>query len=226
MFLLVVLVLCSCKLFVASSSAIDVLFVLHDAGESYFSQPTMQDIEGVFTYAVLTLGEPANTIFDNYTQRVTLQDLGIDTANVTDGSDRGVLLDNSQVEMILKRFSPEVVVEGMVYAMQAQIGEAFKNKKMEKDIPIVSIYDSFSLFTKDSLAYEYFIFPTTTTTTSTASSKITECFFCAQEQTDELAKMIDTADYTKSIDSIVGTTTGSPTPKTGILKVLYSSGNN
>lgn len=104
----------------------DVLFVLHDAGESFGLQPVIDALLGNKTITgvtILTLGSPATTIYETYSEAVSLSDLGI-TTTVIDGQEGRVqLLPFSDMTTILGQWSVASVTCGMAYAMQAQICE-------------------------------------------------------------------------------------------------------
>lgn len=112
----------------AAASEVDVLFLLHDAGESLSVQRTIAVLAGSFQLAVFALGEPSITIFADAPNVTTLspRDLGI-TQRIVDGSERNATLEAADVSRVLARFgSPHVVVAGMAYEMQAQLARAFR----------------------------------------------------------------------------------------------------
>ena len=111
----------------------DYLFIAHDAGESNFMIPILAELKKRNTYnmTILCLGEPATSLFSNYEEAITLSDLGIDV-DIEDGtSDRSQKLTHHQMDTLLHQLKPKVVLEGMVYQMQAQIGQGFHMKKMK-----------------------------------------------------------------------------------------------
>lgn len=109
---------------------IDVLFLLHDAGESLSVQRTVASLAGSYRFAALCLGEPAITIFADALNVTTLApiDVGI-TQRIADGTERNATLGASDVSRVLARLGqagPKLVVAGMAYAMQAQLARAFR----------------------------------------------------------------------------------------------------
>ena len=107
----------------------DLLFIPHDAGESNFILPILDAFladtksANALNISILTLGKPATEIFQPYQDRVnvlSLSDLGIPII-VEDGtSDRAQLLTASELTMLTAQLNPCLVVEGMVYQMQAK----------------------------------------------------------------------------------------------------------
>ena len=104
----------------------DVLFVVHDAGESLGLQPVIDNLitnSRLTAVTLLTLGSPASTIYEAYPQAVSLSDLGI-TTDVVDGEEgRLQLLPVTDIDTMLNEMSVATITCGMAYAMQAQICE-------------------------------------------------------------------------------------------------------
>jgi hypothetical protein len=191
-----ILVLLVQALYVVST---DLLFIPHDAGESNFILPILDAFladtksANALNISILTLGKPATEIFQPYQGRVnvlSLSDLGIPII-VEDGtSDRAQLLTASELTMLTAQLNPCLVVEGMVYQMQAQIGASLHSSHAAY---IIGIYDSFSLWTNTTISSEYFV----------QSLAIDECFLCAKEQSAGVVQ--------DSGSTIQPTVTGSPT---------------
>lgn len=102
----------------------DLLFVLHDAGESLAVRRAVESLahDGTLNIAVLALGEPAHSLFDAMANISvsTLKQIGIST-RVSDGARRNATLSEIEVALLLAHFGrPSVVVTGMAYATQAQ----------------------------------------------------------------------------------------------------------
>jgi hypothetical protein len=137
------------------------LFVLHDAGESYMSLDPINSLvaQGIPT-SVLALGEPASTLFANLSFASTLSDIGINVS-IMDGTPqaRAQLLRPFDVDLVTSYFStngvPTVLCTGMVYAMEAQISLAFKS--LASPSYIVGLDDSFSLWSNNSLPARLFV---------------------------------------------------------------------
>ena len=114
----------------------DVLFVLHDAGESLFVMRALQTLAGEslggapLRIAVLALGEPAHSLFAGATN-VTVHTpamLGV-TTPIVDGYDRNATLSSIDQDLLLARLGrPSVVVVGTAYKMQAQLSAAFRSR--------------------------------------------------------------------------------------------------
>jgi hypothetical protein len=100
----------------------DVLFVLHDAGESLGLQTVIDELmhDEIYSILILSLGEPAIDIYSSYQNSITLSDLGI-YEDVEDGVDREYLLSNDEIQLLASELNSRTVVCGMAYAMQAQI---------------------------------------------------------------------------------------------------------
>ena len=156
-----------------TAASLDLLFIGHDAGECTFFKPVLDELllsrSPHYNVSILTLGEPATSIFMNYSQAVTLEALGV-YIDVQDGtSDRSQLLTESDIDVLVAQLQPRVVVEGMVYQMQAQLGAAFKASGSGsssspgkdpgdvKDVHVVGIFDSFALWDPSSMASVYFV---------------------------------------------------------------------
>jgi len=113
----------------------DVLFVLHDAGETFALQAPMRRLaaEGTAVLA-LVLGQPATDAircqgdFEGCDRlpSVSLLDFGVhvDILDGTDGRDQR--LNRGQLAKVAKALAPRLVITGMNYQMQLQLGEAFR----------------------------------------------------------------------------------------------------
>jgi len=138
---------------VTSSGECDYLFIVHDAGESNFLLPLVDDLN-TKNVKVLALGEPAISIFGDLC--LTPAELGVDT-QIIDGNDgRNQTLKENDVNQILNALSPvhEAVLTGMVFAMQAQLSSAF----LEAGSPrVIGVDDSYSLWSDDSILNTDFI---------------------------------------------------------------------
>ena len=138
---------------VTSSGECDYLFIVHDAGESNFLLPLVDDFN-TKNVKVLALGEPAISIFGDLC--LTPAELGVDT-QIIDGNDgRNQTLKENDVNQILNALSPvhEAVLTGMVFAMQAQLSSAF----LEAGSPrVIGVDDSYSLWSDDSILNTDFI---------------------------------------------------------------------
>jgi hypothetical protein len=141
-----------------ASLDVDYLFILHDAGESYFSQTTIDRLKSTdnsTTLSILTLGSPATDIFSTYKERITLNDIGIDTT-IIDGNDgRSQILSIDDLGIVVSYFNPKVVIEGMVYMMESQIGNEYKSLGFY----VVGLYNSFGLYNNTSIPCIDFIQP-------------------------------------------------------------------
>ena len=179
---------------------LDLLLIPHDAGESNFLRPVLDKLllffggqQQQYNISVLTLGEPATSIFANYSQAVTLADLGVQVQVQDGASDRSQLLNARDLQSVARQLQPRVVVEGMVYQMQAQLGSAFKiAADAGADVRVVGIFDSFALWDPSNFGSEYFVAP----------AAVDECFLCARQQQ---------AGVTATNTVVQPTVTGSPT---------------
>lgn len=102
----------------------NILFVLHDAGESLGLQPVIDQLilDNLFeNILILTLGSPSTSIFENYRESLTLSDVGV-SIHVLDGEGgREQVLSPEDLALILQVIPAKTVVCGMAYKMQAQI---------------------------------------------------------------------------------------------------------
>ena len=108
-----------------------IVFILHDAGESYGLKPVIDTLIRSESYetTIVPLGEPAIQIFENYSYNVmTLSEMGISTT-VIDGNEGReqelpisdvMKISNSLAEVMTTPWTG-LVVCGMAYAMQAQL---------------------------------------------------------------------------------------------------------
>jgi hypothetical protein len=147
----------------SSSTPTPMLFVCHDAGESFMALPPMQELlaEG-YPVTVLALGEPATTIFapggGSGVPAATLFDMGINVT-VADGTRaaRAQLLTPSDIAAVQRYYfsddGPRLVVSGTVYAMEAQLALALAPAY------IVGLDDSFALWSNESLPARLFVKP-------------------------------------------------------------------
>jgi len=114
----------------------DVLFVLHDAGETFALNATARLLlaRGV-NVRVLPLGQPATDVVfcaGHYAgcsplPATTLEELGV-YGDIVDGTaGREQVLRDEEVQRVAETLSPRVVVSGMNYAMQLQLGAAMKS---------------------------------------------------------------------------------------------------
>ena len=140
-----------------SAPPVDLLFVLHDAGESYALERTIDTLarDGGLRIAVLALGQPARDIFAGRANVSvhTPAELGV-TTRILDGeayaqtrsyaprahalsrvcvplscNSRNATLTDVDVALLLAHFGrPSVLVAGMVYKMQAQLARAFRSR--------------------------------------------------------------------------------------------------
>ena len=114
----------------ASSTSVDILFVLHDAGETYFIHDAMTQVASAgWRVGVLALGEPAHRICSAIPSIATRipSDLGV-RQKIADGRARNATLTAEGVSRVLANYQhPIVVVVGMAYVMQAQLAAAFRD---------------------------------------------------------------------------------------------------
>ena len=109
----------------------DLLFILHDAGESLAVRRTVEAFAAneSTSVAVLALGEPAHSMFAGAANVSvhTPASLGLHV-HIVDGAARNATLSEGAVAHILARLGrPPVVVAGMAYEMQAQLARAFRD---------------------------------------------------------------------------------------------------
>lgn len=162
MFSLVLALLLLLQLCLNSTAVVhvDYLWVLHDAGESYYSEPVIQDIlvnDPTKSLKILCLGEPSTSLFASLGEhQITLSDLGIDM-NVRDGTAyaRKQRLSPKDIDIITSAITSKKVITGTVYYMQAQIAGAYFQQDTTK--AVIGIYDSFSLYNVDSITNEDFV---------------------------------------------------------------------
>ena len=114
----------------------DVLFVLHDAGETLFVVEAIANLAASGNrIGVLALGQPAQTIcaaMPNVTTH-TPHSLGVHAA-IADGRERNATLTALEVDLITTLLGrPSVVVVGMAYTMQAQFAKAFRSSSPAPD---------------------------------------------------------------------------------------------
>jgi len=159
------LVLLVASMVSARTSSSSMLFILHDAGETYMAIPPMQQLlsEG-FSLSVLALGEPAKTMFapgggGSGIPAVTLADIGVNVT-VADGTRaaRAQLLPPDDIEAVQRYYllgesAPGLVVSGTVYAMQSQLALAMAPAY------VVGLDDSFALWSNSSLPARLFVTP-------------------------------------------------------------------
>jgi hypothetical protein len=92
-----------------------ILFILHDAGESYMVQPVIDRLlnnpKYSSTIAILTIGEPSTDIFANYTQQILLSDYNIDI-DIIDGYSRTQMLNMKDLLNLVKGIQPKLIVTG------------------------------------------------------------------------------------------------------------------
>ena len=100
-----------------------VLFVVHDAGESLALQPVIDVLlkNNSLNTSILCLGEPATSIYSNYSNSFVLSDVGITTEVVEPTEGREQVLDSEDMTTLTAAVHADVVMCGMVYSMQAQI---------------------------------------------------------------------------------------------------------
>ena len=181
----------------SAKESCDFLFIPHDAGESYMLQPVIDLFvsNNSYSFLILTLGQPSTDIYSkNYSQHQrTLSSLGIDDVQVKDGTDeaRAQLLSNSDIKVILNSIQTSFVVTGMVYSMQSQISNAYKEVYKST---IVGLDDSFTLWDPTSILSKEFTEP----------NVVDEVFFTATDIAEGMMNESSSA-------SIIATVTGSPT---------------
>jgi len=140
----------------AARSSPDVLFVLHDAGETFALNGTIRQLlaqrVGV---TVLPLGQPATNVVScagpyagcEALPSLTLAQLGV-SATIVDGTHgRGQLLAEQDLQKIQRALAPRVVVTGMSYAMQLQIGRLMKTAREAR---FAAFYDGLRVIGSDS----------------------------------------------------------------------------
>jgi hypothetical protein len=158
------------------------VFVVHDAGESFMLQPVLRLLAAAHArvdhspFIVFALGEPAISIFQSDHQlaslTVTPAALGIHERIIDGDAGRIQVLSAAAVARILAAFQPRVVVLGMAYRMQAQLGHAFREAGGggAQTVVVVGVDDSFALWSWDSLAATVFV-PIVTEFVLTAASQ-------------------------------------------------------
>ena len=163
MFSLILALLLLLQLFLNLTAAnvnVDYLWVVHDAGESYYSEPVIQDIlmnDPSKTLKILCLGEPSTSLFTSLGEhQITLSELGIEV-DIRDGTTyaRKQQLTPKDLEIITSAITTKKVITGTVYKMQAQIAAAFLQEDSTK--AVIGIYDSFSLYDVNSITNEDFV---------------------------------------------------------------------
>ena len=111
--------------------------------------------------AVLTLGQPATTLYEGYGCRVLPRDLGIRTHIIDGNAGRQQKLPPSDITALTAVISPRVVVEGMVYVMQSQLGSALRETASSRSTicHVIGLDDSFALWSAQSIANRFFVSP-------------------------------------------------------------------
>lgn len=164
----------------------DILFIVHDAGESYMLQPVIDRLlKEKKPLDILTIGEPASTIFESYDTSRTLEDYGVNVT-IEDGYDRTQLLRPHDVESLISAIQPLVVATGMVYWMQSQLCAAYTRTYSSV---CVGVDDAFTLWDEESVPAKAFVEP----------GVVDEVFVTANSIAEAIA------------DEVTVTTTGSPT---------------
>ena len=103
-----------------------ILFVLHDAGESFGLQPVIDQLlkDQQLSLIILCLGEPSTSIYYyNYTDNaIVLSDVGITDIDIVDGNEtREQMLSTEDLNTLVDKLHATMVICGMVYSMEAQI---------------------------------------------------------------------------------------------------------
>jgi len=108
---------------------LDVLFVLHDAGETFATLPVMDFLHQAvtngsmnITYGALVMST-AQSLTSNRTDVITFQDLGLNT-NPLD-PDHNATLSAHDLELINQQLHPRLVITGMDSVFQQQISELY-----------------------------------------------------------------------------------------------------
>ena len=172
----------------------DFLFIVHDAGESNFALPLVDNLlRRDKEVKVLALGEPGIKIYESFANElVTPTSLGLETS-VND--DRNQTLTEQDVKKVLVALSPvkTAVVSGMVYMMEAQLCTAF----FEEGTPrVIGIDDSFAMWDESSILSTDFI--------KVGKQAINEIFLSAKQQVSPSQKA----------NGVKPSVTGSPTLST------------
>ena len=129
---------------------VETLFVLYDAGETNSLIPLIEQykIENR-RFRVLTMGT-ANTIFPNIAQKVDINNLlteiNIDAQNWL----RTKEITKDQLVYIVSKFSPEIVITGVVSKVQEQISEYYANTGK-----VIGFYDSFAYLKQNHPVLEF-----------------------------------------------------------------------
>mgnify|MGYP000660452565 CR=1 FL=1 len=184
---------------VAAKQREDYYFIVHDAGESLMLQPVIDRFvkNDSVSFTILSLGEPSTSIFEDYAEAVTLSNYGIEI-EIIDGYSRDQLLSLADLGTLLKQIdAPRVVVEGMAYAMQAQIGIAIGRAY---DSHTVGVYDSFALWDSDSVASNDFV----------EQDAVQDVYVVAKEQQREVSRIA----VSSGVEDIQVSVTGNPTINT------------
>jgi hypothetical protein len=156
------------------------IIVVHDAGESNFMKPVLADLlrGHQSDIRVFALGEPAISLFEEDSVfsevLVTPDTLGLSTV-ILDGNDgREQKLSAEDIEKILQAYPADQVdrvIVGMVYEMESQIALAYR----EQGNRVVGIFDSFGLWSEDSICAKDF-------TDRSPQPSISEIWLCANQQ--------------------------------------------
>ena len=182
---------------VSSLMSSEILFVVHDAGESLAFQPVidimMKDLN--LNMTVLCLGEPSTSIYSNYPNSFVLSDIGIDI-DIEDGTEdsRAQMLSDAQLGVLVESVQPSIGICGMVYGMQAQICSSLRRTI---DLPSYSMtfFDGFGLWSNQTVMGTYFTNPNPEAVRSVMTS--------AEDQTSAI-----NAEVTEYCTAV---TTGNPT---------------
>lgn len=125
---------------------IDILFILHDGGETLAMLPVLPLLDKAnIRYKLLPIYPSGYQLVKNHKHVVSVDSELIDNAN---NADESYLYG---ISVIMKDINPRIVIIGCHYLLQVYIARQFKRRK----IPVIGYYDSFAFSHKKPLIEDF-----------------------------------------------------------------------